>query len=81
MLIIPFDRPIDWRRPPVVTFALVVANLLVFLLFQLDDGREMRDLRTQYYDSGLAAIELPHYREYLQRQGTDQFLEYYGDRI
>lgn len=82
MLIIPFDRPIDWRRPPVVTFALVIVNVFVFFGFQLDDSREMRDLHAQYYDSGLAAIELPHYRDYLQREGDDElFLEHFGDRI
>lgn len=82
MLIIPFDRPIDWRRPPVVTFALVIVNVFVFFAFQLDDGREMRDLQAQYYDSGLAEIELPHYREYLQREGDNEFLlKHFGDRI
>lgn len=82
MLIIPFDRPIDWRRPPVVTLALVIVNVFVFFGFQLDDSREMRDLHAQYYDSGLAGIELPHYREYLQREGESRlFLEHFGDKI
>ncbi|MFW5970433.1 MAG: rhomboid family intramembrane serine protease [Halofilum sp. (in: g-proteobacteria)] len=81
MLIIPFDRPIDWRRPPVVTFSLVFVNVLVFLLFQLDDGREMQRVKDYYYESGLAEIELPRYRAYLEAQGDDPFVEHYGDRI
>ncbi len=82
MLIIPFDRPIDWRRPPLVTFALVAVNVLVFLLFQLDDGREIRELKTQYYESGLAELELPPFRDYLRRQGDDELLlEHFGDKI
>ncbi|MEX1080888.1 MAG: rhomboid family intramembrane serine protease [Halofilum sp. (in: g-proteobacteria)] len=82
MLIIPFDRPIDWRRPPIVTFALVAANVLVFFLFQLDDGREIRAVKSHYYESGLAEIELPHYRGYLQRQGDDELLlEHFGEAI
>ncbi len=81
MLLIPFDRPIDWRRPPLVTFTLVVVNVLVFLLFQLDDGQEMRAAKSYYYDSGLAAIELPRYRDYLEREDAARFLEQYGDRI
>lgn len=81
MLIIPFDRPIDWRRPPVVTFALVVVNVLVFLLFQLDDGREMQRVKSYYYESGLAEIELPRYRDWLAAQGDDPFVEHFGDRV
>ena len=81
MLIIPFDRPIDWQRPPVVTFALVAVNVLVFLLFQLDDGREIQQVKKYYYDSGLAEIELPRYRDWLEAQGEDPFVEQFGDRI
>lgn len=81
MLLIPFDRPIDWRRPPLVTFTLVVVNVLIFLGVQLDDGQEMAEVEWYYYESGLAAMELPHYREYLRRHGNAEFLEQYGDRI
>ncbi|MDZ7748083.1 MAG: rhomboid family intramembrane serine protease [Halofilum sp. (in: g-proteobacteria)] len=81
MLLIPFDRPIDWRRPPVVTLALLVANLLAYLLFQLDDGRELHGVKSHYYESGLARIELPHYRDYLARQGAGRFLDAYGERV
>lgn len=81
MLLIPFDRPIDWRRPPVVTLALLAANLLAYLLFQLDDGRELYEVKGFYYESGLAEIELPHYRDHLAREGEDRFLAHYGDRV
>lgn len=81
MLIIPFDRPIDWRWPPVVTFTLMFINVLVFLLFQLDDGREMQRVKDYYYESGLAEIELPRYRAYLEARGDDPFVEHFGDRI
>jgi len=81
MLLIPFDRPIDWRRPPLVTFALVIANVLAFVIFQLDDRSEMAQAKAFYYESGLAAIELPHYRDYLARQGEAAFVERYGERL
>ena len=81
MLVIPFDRPIDWRRPPVVTFALLIANVLAFLAFQLDDGREMVEARDYYYESGLAEIELPRYRDYLEARGADRFVERFGDDL
>jgi hypothetical protein len=81
MLLIPFDRPIDWRRPPLVTFALVIANVLAFVTFQLDDRSEMAQAKQFYYESGLAAMELPHYRDYLARQGEAAFVERYGEHL
>ncbi len=81
MLVIPFERPIDWRRPPLVTFALVLVNVLAFLLFQLDDRRELAEVKSYYYDAGLAEIELPHYKEYLEQQGADAFVERFGDHL
>ena len=81
MLVIPFDRPIDWRRPPVVTFALLLANVLIFVGFQLDDGAEIVEVRDHYYDSGLAAIELPRYRDHLAANGDHGFVEEFGDAL
>jgi len=81
MLVIPFDRPIDWRRPPVVTLLLVATNVLVFVLFQVDDGREMQAVKGYYYESGLSDIELPRYRAYLERHGTDEFVQRFGERL
>ena len=81
MLLIPFDRPIDWRRPPLVTFTLVALNVIAFLAFQLDDRQELRNAHTYYYESGLAGIELPRYRDYLERQGETEFVEVYGEHI
>lgn len=81
MLVIPFERPIDWRRPPLVTLTLVLVNVLVFLLFQLDDRRELAEVKSYYYDSGLAEIELPHYKTYLEQQGADAFVERFGEHL
>lgn len=81
MLIIPFERPIDWRRPPLATIALVAINVLVFLLFQLDDQRELAEVKQYYYDSGLAEIELPRYKAYLDEQGEEAFVDRFGEQL
>jgi len=81
MLIIPFERPIDWRRPPLATIVLVTLNVLVFLLFQLDDHRELGQVKSFYYESGLAQIELPHYKSYLEEHGEEAFVERFGDYV
>jgi len=63
-MLIPFDRKPDWRHPPLVTLLLIVANGLIFTLFQSDDGQRMRDAIRYYFESRLDRIELPRYVDY-----------------
>lgn len=58
MLLIPLHKKIDWKHAPAVTFLLVLANILVFLLFQLDDDEEYAAAMNYYYESGLSRLEL-----------------------
>jgi len=81
MLIIPFDRKLDWKRPPLITFALVLANVLVYVLLQWDDQARAEQAVAYYYDSGLAAIELPRYRDELARRGETKFLATWEDKL
>ncbi|MCG8426453.1 MAG: rhomboid family intramembrane serine protease [Chromatiales bacterium] len=66
MLIIPFDRKLDWKNPPIITLLLLLANVLIFLFFQLDDDQQMAEAGELYKSSGLQEIELPHYKGHLQ---------------
>jgi membrane associated rhomboid family serine protease len=66
MLLIPFDRALDWRRPPLATFALILANILIFFLVQGGERAAVERAAEFYRDSGLAALELPAYRDYLE---------------
>lgn len=60
-MLIPFDRKPDWRHPPLATILLILANLLVFIVFQSGDERRMQEAIRYYFESGLAQIELPRY--------------------
>lgn len=51
MIIVPVEKKIDWRRPPLVLIALVVLNVLIFAFYQSGDD-----------DLALHAIE--HYQQY-----------------
>ncbi|MES9858253.1 MAG: rhomboid family intramembrane serine protease [Sedimenticola sp.] len=68
MLIIPFDRRIDWKNPPLITLFLLAANILIFLLFQLNDSQEVIEAEVFYQSSGLQKIEKSHYKKHLLRQ-------------
>jgi len=70
MLILPLDRRLDWQHPPLATLVLLLANVLVFLFAQLDDGREVAEAGDYYSRSGLAALEVPEFRHYLRTHSS-----------
>ena len=69
MLIVPISGKIGWKHPPVVTLVLLVVNCLVFFLFQVNDDESRMAAEQFYLDSGLAAIEVPRYIDYLASAG------------
>lgn len=68
LLLIPFDRKIDWSHPPWVTLALVVINVLCFVLWQGGDDARLEAAIDYYFDSGLAAQEIPYFIEHQGRE-------------
>ena len=69
MLILPLARKPDWRRPPVITLLLVLANVAVFFGLQAGDDRQYRQAVTFYLESPLPEIEFPRYIAHLERTG------------
>ena len=61
MLIIPLDKAIDWKRPPVVTLLLILVNVFVYLVVQSGDDRRVEEALNFYLESVLPDIELPLY--------------------
>lgn len=64
MLFIPLEGKISWRNPPIATLLLIAVNCIVFFGFQSGDNRKSMEAYEYYFDSGLAAIELPRYADY-----------------
>jgi membrane associated rhomboid family serine protease len=67
LLILPVVEGLNWRRPPPVTLLLILANVLVFFVYQSGDAARGRRAAEAYFASSLPAIELPlfvaHVRE------------------
>ncbi len=74
MLLIPFDRKLDWRRPPLATLGLILANILVYIIFQTGDYDRLADATDFYQESGLKDIELTEYQAALQARGEQDAL-------
>lgn len=71
MLIIPIEGKISWRHPPVVTLLIIAANCLIFFAFQSGDDNRYRQAFDYYFESGLAAMELPRYADHVAAE-TDE---------
>jgi membrane associated rhomboid family serine protease len=70
MLLIPVSGKISWRNPPIVTIALILINVLVFMALQSDDNNRVMAAERFYFESGLAEIEIPQYLVY--SEGLDE---------
>lgn len=65
MLIIPIQNKPDWRRPPLVCFALILANLLVFVLYQSGDESRWQAAEEYYFSSDLPTLEEQRFYEFV----------------
>jgi membrane associated rhomboid family serine protease len=73
MLLIPLARKFDWRHPPVITFLIVLVNVLVYAVWQSPSQERREQALEHYFESGLAELEFPPYARYLaQRRRTAQ---------
>ena len=66
MFIIPLIGKISWRNPPFVTIAIILLNCLVFFLCQAGESENQSNVSRYYFESGLAAIEVPRYIAYCE---------------
>jgi membrane associated rhomboid family serine protease len=73
MFLIPLAKKFDWRRPPVVTFLIVLVNVLVYAVWQSPSQDRREQALVHYFESSLAELELPRYARYLaQRQRPER---------
>lgn len=70
MIIVPVERKIDWRRPPLVLIALVVLNVLIFAFYQSDDQALMLEAAQHYHDSNMLDTEWRAYQVYSKQSNA-----------
>jgi hypothetical protein len=56
-LIIPLARKLDWRRPPLITLLLILANLLIYAVSEKRDEQSLQRAVRYFLHSPLAQIE------------------------
>lgn len=67
-MFLPLERKPDWRNPPLITLILVIANVLIFYMWQFSDQRYENDAYSHYETSNLDIIELKKYSEYRKQK-------------
>lgn len=75
MLILPLHKPLTRATFPLVTALLVIVNAWIFFGFQSGDDDALRRVRQHYATSGLAALEVPAYRQYLEQASRSDELD------
>lgn len=78
LILLPLDKEIDWKHPPIVTILLVIINVLIFYSTQSDDNLIELNAAKFYQKIGLAELEIKAYPKYLESQGDQQIFVRYN---
>lgn len=74
LLLLPLDRKIDWKKPPLATLALVLANCFIFFFIQGSDDERWRAAADHYFSTALPKLELPAYIDELEQRGETELV-------
>lgn len=84
MIVVPVEKKVDWRRPPIVLIALVIINIWVFAFYQSNDSELMASAVEYYERNGMLDTEWRAYRAYTdglelpyEVHKNTEFLTYY----
>lgn len=73
MLIVPAHKPLNRRNFPYLTFALLLANVWVFVLFQTGDYQVRERAQEFYLDSSLPTVEWAAFERYVKLRDDDAY--------
>lgn len=66
MIIIPTEKRFDWQHAPLILFAIVLLNTLVFFLYQSGDDAKFQQAWTLYDQNQFIEFEWPAFKNYLE---------------
>ncbi|MBB6521732.1 rhomboid family intramembrane serine protease [Pseudoteredinibacter isoporae] len=72
MIIIPTEKPIDWRRPPIAVIALILINIAIFAFYQSGDHGKYLRAYELYESNEFAQFEAAAYLNYRKQNGILQ---------
>ena len=75
MIIVPVEKRVDWKRPPIVLILLVLVNVLVFAFYQSGDSSHLSRAVQTYQSRGLLDQEWAAYKAYARRTNPNLKLD------
>ncbi|MFT6097470.1 MAG: membrane associated rhomboid family serine protease [Arenicella sp.] len=75
MIIVPVEKRVDWKRPPVVLILLVLVNVLVFAFYQSGDSSHLSSAVQSYQSRDLLDQEWAAYKAYARRTDPKRKLD------
>ncbi len=70
MIVVPVEKKIDWRRPPVVLIMLVIINVLVFAFYQSNDQTLIESAVKHYQQHRMLDTEWRAYKAYSEASNS-----------
>ena len=74
MLLVPSDKPFDYRQPPRLSLGLAALLLILFVWLAPQEQAQMQNLNTQYQQQ-LLSLEWPLYPTHVLQHQQTQTLE------
>ena len=75
MIIIPTEKRFDWQHAPLVLFAIVFLNLLVYFFYQFNDEQKIHVALERYTQEGFFEVEWPAWQKFLEGQEELELLQ------
>src|SRR5690625_6960426 len=75
LLIFPIEIRPYWSRPPVITLALILLNIAIFIFYQGSDEAVVERAYQLYESQQLLDYERQTYLDYLRREDPDSWSE------
>jgi membrane associated rhomboid family serine protease len=75
MIIVPVEKRVDWKRPPIVLILLVLVNAVVFAFYQSGDSSYLSSAVQSYESRDLLDKEWAAYKAYARRTNPKRTLD------
>ena len=72
MLILPIEKKLNWKRPPIALIIIVLINIIIFFTYQDLDSHRQENAVNFYHSNKLLKAELPAYQQYLAGKGEEK---------
>lgn len=79
MLIVPIEKKLDFKHPPITLLSIVIINILIFLLYQSGDNQKIEQSLNTYQKERFLEAEWPYITKHLNNNKQLDLLAEYNE--